>query len=155
MTTFINTRMILLCQPCLQLLFHSKSSMIASDNNFHSPKVQFLLSTFLFFGLLIAVENLAKVYSLSTQTYLLRDFLFLNQNYFLIFVHKHFMFSALLSTHTRQHYFSTTRKYVQLFITYLGDMNISTLMHVKLVNKPTPFVNYEFYKLHLNFLPTI
>lgn len=129
--------------------------MIASDNNFHSPKVQFLLSTFLFFGLLIAVENLAKVYLFSVHFHGLMFMVGLFQIYFLLLVHMGFRFSGPLSTSPVIVYFSTLGLYVHLWINPLLDMNFKVLKGLKLVNKPNEIVNYQFYKLHLNFLPTV
>ncbi len=147
--------MTLFRQPSFQLLFHGETRVIASDNNFHSSKVQFLLSTFLFFGLLIAVENLAKVYLFSPVLSSVTFTKDLFQIYFLLLVHISFQFSGPLSTPRMITYFSTLRWYVHLWINPLLNMNFNVLNPLKLVNKPSKNVNYQFYKLHLNFLPTV
>jgi hypothetical protein len=129
--------------------------VIASDNNFHFPKVQFLLSTFLFFGLLIAVENLAKVYLLGEDLEMLILSSLTNQIYFLVFVHIAFRLLGLLSTSHNIKYLFTPTLYVQLFINHLSSMKTKSLTALKLVNNDGQIVNYENYKRHLNFLPTI
>jgi hypothetical protein len=155
MTTFIYTFVILFCQPAFQLLFHGETRVIASDNNFHFPKVQFLLSTFLFFGLLIAVENLAKVYLLQEDLVMVILSSPTNQIYFLVFVHITFQLLAPLSTPPHIKYLFMPSLYVQLFINHLSSMKTKSLTSLKLVNNHYQIVNYENYKRHLNFLPTI